>query len=172
MNVSRMLLPALLTAALTSAAAPALAATSADDPALLTFTPREGTVGLLTVGDTDAKLPGVPRSFRSFARAEMRETWQDFLGGRPACKGVPHLTVRALRTDGFASGDVSERPRPGCQDGGGYVAIWAIRKGAWKEVVGTQDVPTCARLERFDIPSDIGVTQCAEGTEVIDYVHD
>ncbi|MXG92107.1 hypothetical protein [Nocardioides flavescens] len=170
-----MLLPALLASVLTTVAAPALAAPAAptaDEPTLLTYTQRQGTVTLHNIGDTEAKLPGAPASFRSYARSQMRATWQDYLGGRPACKGVPHITVRGLRTDGFAYGDVSERPRPGCQDGGGYVAIWAVRKGAWKQVIGTQDVPTCARLEKLDIPSDIGVTQCAEGADVVDYVHD
>jgi hypothetical protein len=171
-----MLLPAVLASVVTTVAAPALAATAAvtadADATVLTFTQRQGTVNLLNINDTEAKLPGAPSSFRKFARTSLRSTWQDYLDGRPACKGVPTFSVRALRTDGFAYGDVSERPRPGCQDGGGYVAIWAVRKGAWKEVVGTQDVPTCARLERFDIPSDIGVTQCAQGADVVDYVHD
>lgn len=167
---SRILAPCLLAVALVAPAAPTHAAPSAAGD-LLTYSQREGTVNLLTIGDTEAKLPGAPASFRKFARASLRAGWQQYLDGRPACKGVPTIQVTALRTDGFALGYGSDRPRPGCQSGGGYVAFWAVRKGAWKQVIGTQDVPTCSRLEKLDFPSELGVEECYDGTDVVPYEH-
>ena len=144
---------------------------SAAGGTVLTYRPAQGVVTLLTVGDKEHKLPGAPAAFRRFAKDRLRSDWQQTLDGRPACKGSPHLTVRALRTDGFALGDFSERPVPGCQAGGGYVAFWAVRHGQWKEVIGTQDVPTCRRLEKLGFPSELGVDECYDGTDVVPYEH-
>ena len=66
---------------------------------------------------------------------------------------------------------VNTRPRRHCRTGGGYVAIWAVRRGAWKEVIGTQDVVACSRLERYRIPSEIGVHECYQHGEVVPYDH-
>ncbi len=96
--------------------------------------------------------------------------WDD-LGHTAGCKSAPLITVDALRTDGFAMGGVNTRPRRHCATGGGYVAIWAVRHGGWKEVIGTQDVVACAKLERFDIPSEIGVDECYEDGQVVPYDH-
>jgi hypothetical protein len=38
-------------------------------------------------------------------------------------------------------------------------------------VIGTQEVVACARLERFDIPSEIGVDECYQGDQVVPYDH-
>jgi hypothetical protein len=117
------------------------------------------------------RLPGAPPDFRAFVKAQLRALWVD-LGGSPGCKSSPLITVYAVRTDGFARGGVNTLPRQHCRDaGGGYAAIWAVRKGAWKEVIGTQEVVACARLERFDIPSEIGVHECYRGGEVVPYDH-
>ena len=175
MTLSRMIAPALLAVALVAPASASTAATAAPSPSadgeVLTYTARQGTVNLLNLG-SEAKLPGAPAEFRSFARQSLRKSWQGYFEGKPACKGVPSLQVTALRTDGFALGNAGDRPRPGCQAGGGYVAFWAIRNGAWKQVIGTQDVPTCQRLEKLDFPSELGVDQCYDGTDVVAYVHD
>jgi hypothetical protein len=116
------------------------------------------------------RLPDAPRDFRAFVKAQLHDLW-DELGHTQGCKTSPLITVRAVRTDGFALGAVNTRPRRHCETGGGYVAFWAVRHGAWKEVIGTQDVVSCSRLERFDIPSEIGVHECYEGGEVVEYVH-
>ena len=171
---SRVLAPCLLAVALAAPAAPSTAAAAAPSSAagdLLTYSNREGSVTLLTIGDKEAKLPGAPASFRKFARSTMRAAWQGYFEGRPACKGVPIIQVKALRTDGFAFGYAGDHPRPGCQAGGGYVAFWAVRKGEWKQVIGTQDVPTCSRLEKLDFPSEVGVDECYDGTDVVPYDH-
>jgi hypothetical protein len=81
------------------------------------------------------------------------------------------MTVRALRTDGYALGDFGTYPQPGCVTGGGYAAFWAIRHGQWKQVIGTQDVPGCSRLEKLGFPSELGVHQCYDGTDVVSYTH-
>ena len=116
------------------------------------------------------RLPGAPKEFRAFVNAQLHDLW-DELGHTAGCKTSPLITVYALRTDGFAMGAVNTRPRRYCQTGGGYAAIWAVRHGAWKEVIGTQDVVACTRLERFDIPSEIGVHECYEGGQLVPYDH-
>jgi len=116
------------------------------------------------------RLPGVPADFRAFVKGQLHAMWDD-LGQTQACKKSPLITVYAVRTDGFAMGAVNTRPRRDCATGGGYIAIWAVRHGAWKEVIGTQEVIDCARLERFDIPSEIGVDECYQGDQVVPYDH-
>ena len=116
------------------------------------------------------RLPGAPKDFRAFVKAQLHALW-DELGHTAGCKSSPLITVNALRTDGFAMGAVNTRPRRHCQTGGGYAAIWAVRQGAWKEVIGTQDVVACSRLERFAIPSEIGVHECYEDGHVVPYDH-
>jgi hypothetical protein len=134
---------------------------------------------LITYHGTEAKatlplradrLPGAPQEFRAFVKATLHEMW-DELGHTAGCKSSPLITVDALRTDGFAMGGVNTRPRRHCQTGGGYAAIWAVRHGAWKEVIGTQDVVACSRLERFGIPSEIGVHECYQDGQVVPYDH-
>ena len=116
------------------------------------------------------RLPGAPADFRAFVKDQLHDLWDD-LGHTQACKTSPLITVYAVRTDGFAMGAVNTRARRGCETGGGYVAIWAVRRGAWKQVIGTQEVIDCAKLERFDIPSEIGVDECFEGNQVVPYSH-
>ena len=116
------------------------------------------------------RLPGAPKEFRAFVKAQLHDLW-DELGHTAGCKSSPLITVYAVRTDGFAMGAVNTRPRRHCQTGGGYAAIWAVRHGAWKEVIGTQDVVACSRLEKFGIPSEIGVHECYEDGQVVPYDH-
>ena len=116
-------------------------------------------------------IPGAPRSFRKFARQELRRSWIEDLDHKPACKLAPTMTVRSLRTDGFALGGFGTYPQPGCQTGGGYAAFWAIRHGQWKLVIGTQDFPTCDRLEQVGFPSELGVHDCYDGHDVVPYNH-
>jgi hypothetical protein len=164
--------------ALGSASASASASTStrstgstgsrASSGTLLTWTGADQKVQLPAGQDT---IPGAPSSFRRFARAELRGTWIHDLHKKPACEKAPTFYVRALRTDGFAVGDAGTYPQPGCATGGGYEAFWAIRHGVWKQVIGTQDVPGCQRLEKLDFPSELGVDQCYDGHDVVAYSH-
>ena len=120
---------------------------------------------------TDDDIARAPSSFRKFVRSELTRLWRDELDHTAACKTSPVITVDTLRTDGFALGDVATRPRRGCETGGGYIAIWAVRKGAWKQVIGTQEVVDCSRLEKFDIPAELGIDQCYQGNDVVPYTH-
>jgi hypothetical protein len=153
----------------------ALVATSTAAPSpqeragtLLDFNRKDGKAVLPWTGDD---IPRAPASFRRFVRSELTRLWRDELGHTAACKTSPVITLDTLRTDGFALGDVATRPRRGCETGGGYIAIWAVRRGAWKQVIGTQEVVQCSRLEKFDIPAELGIDQCYQGNDVVPYTH-
>ena len=171
MNITRTLsLPLISAAIAASLAAPAFAtATPPDrDSTLIKWHGAERTVHL-PVGSE--MIPGAPHSFRQFARQELRKSWIQELDHKPACKAAPTMTVRSLRTDGFAFGTFGTYPQPGCATGGGYVAYWAVRHGEWKEVLGTQDLPFCDRLEQVGFPSELGVHKCYDGHDVVPYSH-
>jgi hypothetical protein len=171
MSFSRTLTLPLVSAALVASfASSAVAATSPTDRdgTLLKWHGKERTVHLPAGPEV---IPGAPRSFRQFARQQLRTSWIEDLGHKPACKEAPTMTVRSLRTDGFAFGTFGTYPQPGCATGGGYVAYWAVRNGAWKEVIGTQDVPACDDLDKFGFPSELGIHQCYDGDDVVGYSH-
>ena len=168
MNTSRILVSITAAALATSFAAPASAAPTDRDGTLIKWHGQERTAQL-PVGPE--AIPGAPGSFRKFVRAELRESWINDLGHRPACKKAPTMTVRSLRTDGFAFGTFGTYPQPGCATGGGYVAYWAVRHGEWKEVIGTQDIPFCGKLEKFGFPSELGIHKCYDGQDVVTYQH-
>jgi hypothetical protein len=155
-------------ATLTSSAASVAPTSAHRDGDVVKWHRKEGTARL-PVGPE--MIPGAPHSFRKFSRQQLRESWVKELGHKPACKSAPTMTVRSLRTDGFAWGTFGTYPRPGCPTGGGYVAYWAIRNGEWKEVIGTQDTPSCDRLEQVGFPSELGVHQCFDGHDVVEYSH-
>lgn len=117
------------------------------------------------------RLPGAPASFRKFVKRTLQHDWE-LLGHYPNCKTAPLVFVHAIRTDGFAMGSETTRPRgPHCDGGGGAAEIWAIRKGEWKTVIGSQDYWPCDKLERFGIPSEIGVDECYDGYQLVPYDH-
>lgn len=138
------------------------------DGTLIDFTRKDGKAVLPW---TSNDIPKAPASFRKFVRSELQRIWRDELGHTAGCKTSPVITLDTLRTDGFALGDVATRPRRDCETGGGYIAIWAVRKGAWKQVIGTQEVVQCSRLEKYDIPAELGIDQCYEGNDVVPYTH-
>ena len=104
--------------------APGLATSTASPPApRRDVARRDGT--LIKYHGTEAKatlplranrLPGAPKEFRAFVKAQLHDLW-DELGHTAGCKSSPLITVNALRTDGFAMGAVNTRPggtaRPG-----------------------------------------------------------
>ena len=96
-------------------------------------------------------LAGAPSSFKQFiGRTAERLT------GNTTCKdGNVGVTVRTLRTDGYAVGAVNE-----C---GGHAALWAIAHGHWKEIDATQDLWDCAVLAKYRVPSDIAGDSCYDG---------
>jgi len=138
------------------------------DGTLLDFGRKDGRAVLPWSGDD---MREAPASFRKFARGELLRLWRTELGQTAACRTSPVITLDTLRTDGFALGDVATRPRRGCETGGGYIAIWSVRNGAWKQEIGNQKVVDCSRLEKFDIPAELGIDQCYEGNDLVDYTH-
>jgi hypothetical protein len=117
------------------------------------------------------RLPGAPASFRKYVKKELQRDWA-VLGHYPNCRTSPLITVHAIRTDGFAIGSETVRPRgQHCEGGGGAAEIWAIRKGEWKAVIGSQDYWPCDKLEKFGIPSEIGVRECYDGEQTVPYDH-
>jgi|SRR4051794_9791686 hypothetical protein len=119
----------------------------------------------------DDRLPGAPASFRAFVKKTLQHDW-DLLGHYARCRTATLITVHAIRTDGFAIGSETTRPRgPHCSAGGGAAEIWAVRKGEWKAVIGSQDYWPCDRLEKFGIPSEIGVHECYDGEQTVPYDH-
>lgn len=125
--------------------------------------------GVLPLGPD--RLPGAPAAFRKYVKTELHRVWA-ILGHYPNCKTSPEIFVHAIRTDGFALGGEITRPRGShCDGGGGAAYVWAIRKGEWKPVIATQDEWPCDRLEKFGVPSEIGVTQCYDGAQVVPYDH-
>jgi hypothetical protein len=171
MKISRTVaLPLVSAAIVASLAGPAFSTMAPEDSAgtVVKWRGAERTVHL-PVGPE--MIPGASRSFRTFARQQLRESWVRDLDHKPACKSAPTMTVRSLRTDGFALGSFGTYPRPGCPTGGGYVAFWAIRQGQWKLVLGTQDFPDCDRLEQVGFPSELGVHDCYDGHDVVPYHH-
>jgi len=168
MNTSRFFTSLTAAALAAAVAAPATSAPADRDGTLLKWHGKERTAQLPVGAEA---IPGAPHSFRTFAREELRDSWIHDLGHRPACKEAPTMSVRSLRTDGFAFGTSGTYPQPGCATGGGYVAYWAIRHGEWKEVIGTQDIPFCDKLEKFGFPSELGIHQCFDGQDVVSYTH-
>jgi hypothetical protein len=149
------------------ALSPASGSPARDDATLLVYHGTQGKASLPLAPD---RLPGAPAAFRSYVKTQLHAMW-DGLGHTAGCKSSPLITVDALRTDGFAMGGVNTVPRKHCRAGGGYAAIWAVRHGEWKLAIATQDVIYCATLERFGIPSEIGVHECYQDGETVPYDH-
>jgi hypothetical protein len=103
-------------------------------PATVITFPGVG-VEVKAVSDT-SKLEGTTDEFKTFIAG----VWQQNTADCP----TPDITVKKYSSAGFALGGVG-----GC---GGYVALWTVRAGAWKEALGTQDEWTCGDLTRFSVP--------------------
>ncbi|HET8561724.1 MAG TPA: hypothetical protein VFL69_14470 [Marmoricola sp.] len=111
--------------------------------------------GVKVSGPADAgKLRGTSRAFRSFIVARVPQ-------GSADC-GSGSITVNAWRADGFAVGDVFECP-------GGYRAIWGSPDGSWRELIGSQDIWSCADLRRWTVPTSIAGDKCFAHGKLEDY---
>ena len=93
-------------------------------------------------------LAGAPDSFKKF----IGRTAERLTTGTTCGEGYVGVIVKSVRTDGYAVGAVNE-----C---GGYVAMWAIVDGDWKEIDATQDLWDCAVLAKYRVPSDIAGDTC------------
>lgn len=139
-----------LTLTLSSNGAGAHAATAAPTarPTLIVYAGGESP-GVQVEKRADAKrLRGAPKPFKRFI-GKMAQRLAD----QSTCTGgYVGVTVERLRTDGFGIGGVN--------DCGGYVALWAVVNGHWKEIAGTQDFWGCKVLKRHVVPSSIAGNRC------------
>ena len=131
-------------------AAPAHATAVADPakPRLIVYAGGESR-GVEVLKRADAKdLRGAPRSFKRFIGNKAQR-----LTDRSTCTdGYVGVTVHRIRTDGYGVGGVN--------DCGGYLALWAVVDGRWKEIAGTQDMWNCGVLKRHVVPSSIAGDRC------------
>ncbi|WP_243059373.1 hypothetical protein [Nocardioides sp. SR21] len=134
--------------ALTLTPAPAHATADPDKPRLIAYAGGESP-GVQVQERADAKnLRGAPKAFKRFIGKKAQR-----LTDHSTCTdGYVGVTVEFLRTDGYAVGDVN--------DCGGYVALWAVADGRWKEIAGTQDFWSCGVLKRHVVPSSIAGDRC------------
>ena len=102
---------------------------------------------VLTTADAN-NLAHAPDSFKEF----IGRTTERLTQGATCDGDYIGVTVQTLRTDGYAVGAVNQ-----C---GGYVALWAIVDGDWKEIAATQDLWSCAVLAQHRVPSDIAGDTC------------
>ena len=118
-------------------------------PKLISYA-GDGSVRAEVRTTTDANnLAGAPDSFKKFIGRTAERLTRD-----ATCEGGDvRVTVKTLRTDGYAEGAVNE-----C--GGGYVALWAIVDGEWQEIESTLDLWDCAVLAEYRVPSDIAGDTC------------
>ena len=104
-------------------------------------------VEIRTTADADG-LAGAPDAFKDFIGRTAERVAED-----SSCDdGYVGVRVRTLRTDGYATGSVN--------DCGGYVALWAVVDGDWKEIDGTQDLWDCAVLTKHRVPTDVAGDVC------------
>lgn len=119
-----------------------------EQPRLIDYS-GDGSKGVKVQEAADVeKLDGAPDAFKQFiARTAER------VSEEATCDGAGlGVTVETLRTDGFAAGVVND-----CD---GYIALWALVDGKWKEVQSTLDLWNCRVLERYSFPSAVAGTGC------------
>jgi hypothetical protein len=108
-------------------------------PIVITF--PGGGVTVESAAET-GKLTGTTPEFKAFIGAEADKTAEYAAANCP--EAAHGIVVKKYHSAGFAQGDVSE-----C---GGYVALWVLQDGAWKEAIGTQETWQCGDLTRFSVP--------------------
>lgn len=118
------------------------------EPRLITYADGNSPGVFVEKSADVAELRGAPDDFRAF----IGTTIQQVLDDSSCTDGAVGVSVKAVRSDGFASGGVN--------DCGGYAALWAVVDGSWKEIEGAQELWDCAVLERFKVPSDIAGDAC------------
>ena len=103
--------------------------------------------GVTVTGPADAdKLHGTSQAFRDFVAGHVPE-------GTSCAGGSGSISVQAWSSAGFAKGAVNDCP-------GGYVAIWGAPHGTWRQLIGTQAVPSCKALAKWSVPSSIVGDTC------------
>jgi hypothetical protein len=127
--------------------------TATPDPTPTGSFPKDG-VEISSEADI-AKLTGTSDAFKAFILAQYRKLEQY---GQANCPDAEHgVRVNKYDPTGFALGGVN--------DCGGYVALWSVQNGVWKEALGTQDEWRCGDLTRFSVPDGFA-GQCHGPTQV------
>jgi hypothetical protein len=137
---------------------------SAAQPAVHHYSTKQGAVTAANVFDKTT-IPGASKAFRTFLKAELRTNWKKEQHGVPACKDTGVIGVRGLRTDGYAMAALGTNMTADCHESvSGRVELYAVRHGQWKRVFAGEDIPTCAKLEKLDFPSAVGVHSCIDAS--------
>ncbi len=103
--------------------------------------------GVTVTGPADAdQLHGTSQVFRAFVAGQVPK-------GTSCSSGGGSISVQAWSSAGFAKGAVNDCP-------GGYVAIWGTPHGTWRQLIGSQAVPTCKALNQWSVPSSIAGGTC------------
>lgn len=128
--------------------AAAHAAADAKRPRLVVYA-AGGSPGIEVSSRADAeRLRGAPGAFKRFIGRKAQR-----LSDESTCPDAHvGVTVKRLRTDGAAVGVVN--------DCGGYAALWAVVRGHWREIQGTQEIWSCTILERHKVPSSVAGNTC------------
>lgn len=116
-------------------------AQTASHPRIIDFRSGPAKQGL-TIGRPAmvVKLKGTSPAFKRYVAAQVRLVRAD----RSCPTSARAITVYKYATNGYALGAVN--------DCGGYVALWGVRHGAWRQLIGTQDVFRCGQLHRDHVP--------------------
>lgn len=89
------------------------------------------------------RLTGTSPEFKQF----MTTTVQKLIDTNTCPGAALEVSVSRYATSGYAIGGVNQ-----C---GGYAAIWGVKNGAWKELIGTQDIWYCAQLHSDGVPKGL-----------------
>jgi len=110
--------------------------------------------------------------FRRYLDRELRELW-GWDDHRAECRNAPVVFVQEYRSSGFAylsEGVYAVKGHADCAGGGNWQ--FAVRRdGRWvsPRALGGQDVPSCQRLRRWNIPRMTGAEQCYDGSGLVGY---
>ncbi len=91
------------------------------------------------------RLRDVPQDFKDFIVAELETVNELARDGCDNGVATDNFTVSVAR---YSSGDVAFGKVGGCS---GHLAFWALRNGAWTEILAGQDVWSCRDLESAGI---------------------
>ena len=120
-------------------------------------TKNDGGIVLRKAADV-SKLEGAPEDFRQFM-AGVIDT--NIHWGAPDRKCPTTITVEKYDTSGYAYGSIGE-----CA---GAILMWGKPDGIWQQVWVGHDVPACAELRKYAIPTLIAGKQCWNGKKLVPY---
>lgn len=136
----------------------------ADAPKKVTY--PKGGLQIRRLSGKEAKLTGTPASLKRFVRKRLDTLYRED-GSKPRCAKAPTVVISRYHSDGFAR--AAEGIYAPCASGG-YAITYIRANGAWKPVLGTQDVLPCADFAWFGIPKFIAGNTClSEDYEPIKY---